>query len=189
MPRRNKLRYTGPLLILAAVLILVLPVSTSAQDVAVAQATANVLASLAVTAVQDLDFGDILQGVMASVPRTDAANAGIFQIDGEATNNREVDLYMQLPEYIWNSTPGSEDRLVIYFKDDDVTIDTTLGTPDVPGAGALVGEDPHNLPNVGIGGNDGLIRLYLGGYVYPTVDQAAGAYTGDITLTAAYTGN
>ena len=162
---------------------------SSAQDVTTGQAVATVLAILAVSSAQDLDFGNILQGVTATVARTDAANAGIFQISGEGTNNSEVSMYLQLPDYLWNSTPGSQDRLTIYFKDTDCTIDTTNGTPDVPGAGALIGEDPHNLPDTGIGGNDNVIRLYLGGAVYPAVDQRAGAYSADIILTAAYTGD
>ncbi len=162
---------------------------SSAQDVTTGQAVANVLAILAVASVQDLDFGNILQGVTATVARTDAANSGIFQISGEGTANSEVSMYMQLPDYLWNGTPGSQDRLTIYFKDTDCTIDTTNGTPDVPGLGALVGEDPHNIPDTGIGGADNVIRIYLGGAVYPAVDQRAGAYLADIILTAAYTGD
>ncbi|MCP4633904.1 MAG: hypothetical protein GY855_13340 [candidate division Zixibacteria bacterium] len=162
---------------------------SSAQDVTTGQAVANVLAILSVTAVQDLDFGSILQGVTSTVVRTDAVNSGIFQVSGEGTGNSEVSMYMQLPDYLWNGTPGSQDRLTIYFKDTDCTIDTTNGTPDVPGAGALIGEDPHNIPDTGIGGNDNVVRIYMGGAVYPAVDQRAGAYSADIILTAAYTGD
>lgn len=162
---------------------------SNAQDVTTGQAVATVMAILAVSSVQDLDFGNILQGVTSTVARTDAVNAGIFQIFGEGTANSEVSMYMQLPDYLWNATPGSQDRLTIYFKDTDCTIDTTSGTPAAPGGGALVGEDPHNLPDTGIGGNDNVVRIYLGGAVYPAVDQRAGAYAADIILTAAYTGD
>lgn len=162
---------------------------SSAQDVTTGQAVATVLAILAVSSTQDLDFGNILQGVTSVVAPTSAANAGIFQVSGEGTGNSEVSIYMQLPDYLWNGTPGSQDRLTIYFKNTDCTIDTTNGTPDTPGAGALVGEDPHNIPDTGIGGNDNVVRLYLGGAVYPAVDQRAGAYSADIILTAAYTGD
>ncbi len=173
---------------LAIMFVFIFSIS-SAQDVTTGQAVANVLAILAVSSVQDLDFGNILQGVTATVARTDAANSGIFQISGEGIANSEVSMYMQLPAYLWNSIPGSQDRLTIYFKNTDCTIDSTNGTPDVPGAGALVGEDPHNIPDTGIGGAANLIRIYLGGAVYPTVDQRAGAYSADIILTAAYTGD
>lgn len=182
-------RLIGIVVTLVMVAVVAGPASVLAQDVAVGQATATVLAVLTVTAPQDLNFGNVLQGVPTSVPRTDAANAGIFQIAGEGSVNQEVSMHMQLPDYLWNSTAGDQDRMVIAFSNTDCTIDTTAGTPDTPGAGALVGEDPQNLPDTGIGGTDGVIRIYLGGTVHPTPDQRAGAYTADIVLTAAYTGD
>jgi hypothetical protein len=177
------------IILLATLAVIFLCPGIFAQDVAVGQALANVLASLQVTAVQDLNFGNVLQGVTAAVPRTDALNAGIFQIVGEGSANQEVSMFLQLPSYLWNSAPGSQDRLVIYFQNTDCTIDTTNGTPDTPGAGALIGENPHSLPDTGIGGADGVIRIYLGGAVYPAVDQHSGSYAADIVLTAAYTGD
>jgi hypothetical protein len=172
-----------------AMLFLLAPQSGYTQEVAVGQAVATVLAALTVTAVQNLDFGGVLQGVTTTVTPTSAAQSGIFQIAGEAVNNREVSMHLQLPEYLWNGAVGSQDRMVIYFQNTDATIDTTNGTPDAPGGGALVGENPHNLPDTGIGGNDGVIRIYLGGSVYPTVDQRSGPYAADIVLTSAYTGD
>ena len=182
-------RFLLRIVLLTFAIVVVSCAGIFAQDVAVGQALANVLASLQVTSVQDLDFGNVLQGVTATVPRTDAANAGIFQIAGEGSANQEVSMFLQLPSYLWNSAAGSQDRLVIYFQNTDCTIDTTNGTPDAPGGGALIGENPHSLPDTGIGGNDGVIRIYLGGSVYPAVDQRAGAYAADIVLTAAYTGD
>ena len=164
-------------------------VSVNAQDVSTGQATATVLAVLAVTAPQDLDFGNVLQGVVTTVARTDGTNAGIFQIAGEGVSNQEVSMHMQLPDYLWNSGAGVQDRLVIAFSNTDCTIDTTAGTPDAVGGGALVGEDPQNLPDIGIGGAANVIRIYLGGTVHPAPDQRAGSYTADIILTAAYTGD
>ncbi len=175
--------------VLAVIVVVTAPSLIMAQEVAVGQATANVLAVLVVTAPQDLDFGDILQGVETSVARTAAADAGIFQITGEGTGNREVSMNLQLPEYLWNGGAGVQDRLVISFSATDATVDTTAGTPDVPGAGALVGINPNILPDTGIGGAAGVIRIYLGGTVFPSVDQRAGAYAADIILTAAYTGD
>lgn len=182
-------KFSGFSLLLVFLLISVSPTHLLAQDVAVGQALATVLASLSVSAVQDLDFGNILQGVTETVTRTDGVRAGIFQIVGESVTNSEVSMHFQLPDYLWNSTPASQDRLVIYFQNTHCTIDTTNGTPLAPGGGALVGENPHSLPDTGIGGTDGVIRIYLGGSVYPSVDQRAGAYSADIILTAAYTGD
>jgi hypothetical protein len=161
----------------------------NAQEVAVGQATATVLAVLVVTAPQDLDFGNILQGVTATVDRTSAVNAGIFQIVGEGSSNQEVSMNLQLPDYLWSGAVGDQDRLVIAFSATDATIDTTNGTPDAVGGGAIVGTNPHNLPDTGIGGTDSMIRIYLGGTVNPSVDQRVGSYAADIVLTAAYTGD
>ena len=164
-------------------------INVNAQDVSTGQATATVLAVLAVTAPTDLDFGNVLQGVVTTIARTHATQSGIFQIAGEGTNNQEVSMHMQLPDYLWNSGAGDQDRLVVAFSATDCTIDTTAGTPATPGGGAQVGEDPQNLPDTGMGGNDSVIRIYLGGTVHPTPDQRAGSYTADIILTAAYTGD
>jgi len=177
------------MMIVAVIMIMYGPSAVQAQEVAVGQATANVLAVLTVTAPQNLDFGDILQGVEAIVARTDDASAAIFQIAGEGSANQEVSMNLQLPEYLWNSSAGDQDRMVISFSSTDATIDTTAGTPGTPGGGAQVGINPNSIPDTGIGGNDGVIRIYLGGRVHPAVDQRAGAYSADIILTAAYTGD
>ncbi len=174
---------------LAALGFLLLAVNISAQEVSTGQATANVLAVLVVTAPQDLDFGDILQGVVNTVGPNDDAQSGIFQIAGEGTGNREVSMNLQLPEYLWNGGAGVQDRLPIAFASTDATIDTTAGSPATPGLGALANQDPNNLPDTGIGGAANVVRIYLGGTVHPSVDQRAGAYAADIILTAAYTGD
>ncbi len=164
--------------------------TVNAQDVSTGQATATVLAVLAVTAPQDLDFGNVLQGVVTTIARTNATNAGIFQIAGEGTVNQEVSMHMQLPDFLWNAGAGVQDRLVVAFSATDCTIDTTAaGTPAAVGLGAIVGEDPQNIPDTGVGGTDDIIQIYLGGTVHPAPDQRAGSYTADIILTAAYTGD
>ncbi len=173
----------------ATAVLILLTGFASAQEVSTGQATATVLAVLVVTAPQDLDFGNVLQGVEATVLRTDAVNAGIFQITGEGSANQEVSMNLQLPDYLWCGTAGNQDRLVVAFSATDATIDTTAGTPDTPGLGALVGINPHSLPDTGVGGGANLVRIYLGGTVLPSVDQRVGAYLADVVLTAAYTGD
>jgi hypothetical protein len=161
--------------------------STSAQDVAVGSATATVQAVLQVTADQALNFGVVYQGVPKTVTPTDDANSGIFTVTGEGGS--QVALYLELPEYI--STATGDDRMNIAFASTDATIGYTVaGTPSAPGAGATVGENPHNLTTytLGAAAPDNVAKVYLGGEVMPSVDQAAGAYTADLILTAAYTG-
>lgn len=162
------------------------PALLQAQDVAVGQATANVLAVLTVTATHALAFGDVMQGVPHVASKTVIADAGVFQITGEG--GQEVAMYMQLPDYLWNST--NTDRLVIAFSSTDADIDTTtVGTPAAHGGGAIVGVDPHNIPETPLGNADNILKIYLGGTVHPTVDQRASAYSADIILTVSYTGN
>jgi hypothetical protein len=157
-----------------------------AQDVATGSATANVLAVLQVTSTHDLAFGDVLQGVPHTADKATVADAGVFQITGEG--GREIAMYMQLPDYLWNST--NTDRLVISFSATDADIDTTAaGTPAAHGGGAIANLDPHHLPETVIGNADNILQIFMGGTVYPTVDQRAAAYSADIILTVSYTGN
>ncbi len=161
-------------------------ISVNAQDVGTGVATANVLAALAVSSTHDLDFGDVLQGVPTTADKTTVANAGVFQVTGEG--DREISMYMELPDYLWNST--NQDRLAISFSSTDADIDTTAaGTPAAHGGGAIVDQNPHNLPDTDIGGADNILQIFMGGTVYPTVDQRADTYTGDIILTVSYTGD
>ena len=173
------------LVVVALAVMLVAPATTQAQDVATGSATATVQAILAVTATKALVFGTVFQGVAKSVAN-DVADAGIFTIIGEADAN--VAIYMQLPDFI--STATGDDRMVISFSTTDATADSTAaGDPTDAGILGWLDVDPHNFPAAtAIGGTGPGTSVYLGGTVTPSVDQAAGAYTGDIILTVAYTG-
>ena len=178
--------------ILGAIVVMVLclgPISGFAQDVANGQATANVLTVLSVTSTNDLQFGDVLQGVAKAADKTVIAEAGVFNITG--AGGSEVSLYMQLPDYI--ALADGSDRMVISFSATDADIDfTDAATPAAHTAGALTDLNPHNLAAQTINAAaapDNNIKIFLGGSVFPTVDQTAGAYAGDIILTVAYTGN
>jgi hypothetical protein len=167
--------------------LLIGPSIICAQDVGTGVATATVLATLSVTATHDLAFGNVLQGVQKSADKTVIADAGVFQVDG--AGGSEISMYLQLPPYLWNNTGGSEDRLICAFSTTNADLDTTAaGTPAAHGAGALVDQNPHGLPDTEIGATDNVLQIFLGGTVYPAVDQRAGAYTADIILTVAYTG-
>ena len=175
--------------LVAVVMLLAAPGTVMAQDVATGSATATVLTMLTVTATQALAFGDVMQGVRKSVANNidlaGGVGSGIFSIAGAAT--KEISAYMQLPDYLWNST--NEDRLVIAFSTTDAVIDTLPGTPGAPGLGNSGDVDPHNLPEFELSGAAGTAAIYLGGTVWPTVDQRNDAYSADIVLTVAYTGN
>lgn len=163
------------------------PMTAHGQEVGAGIATATVLSALSVIATHDLDFGNVLQGVQKTADKTVVAEAGVFQVNG--AGGFEISMYLQLPPYLWNSTVDGEDRLICAFSDTEADIDTTAaGTPAVHGAGAIVDQNPHDLPDTVIGAADNILQIYLGGTVYPTVDQRAGSYVADILLTVAYTG-
>jgi hypothetical protein len=167
-------------LLLVAMLI---PFAVSAQEVAVGQATATVQAVLAVTSVQDLNFGNVLQGVPSSADIDVVAEAADFSVTG--SGGAEVALYLQLPEYLWNST--NTDRMIIAFSSTDCEIDANIGTAATKVAPVVA--DPYNLPATALHATNNILHVYLAGSVYPAVDQAVGSYSADIILTAAYTGN
>jgi len=182
----RELRFLGVVLVVAALL---LPTASSAQDVAVGQATATVLAVLSVTADAPLAFGAVYQGVRKSIPK-DNASAGIFSITGQVDAN--VAIYMQLPDYLTTdaASGNGDDRMVIAFTTSDANIDTTgAGAPAgfVAGDG-WVDQDPRNITSATTIGSGGT-NIYLGGTVWPSVDQKAGDYEADIVVTVAYTGS
>lgn len=169
---------------LAAVLA-VTPVVNS-QDVATGSATATVLTALAVTSTAALVFGNVFQGVAATIGNGNAA-AGVYTITGNAS--AILSIYMALPEFV--ALADGSDKMTISFSATDASVDTLGG--GVPtamvAASGFQNIDPHNFPAAAVIGAGGTTNIYLGGKIYPTVDQAAGAYTGDIVLTVAYTGS
>ena len=166
-----------------ALAVWLIPFAASAQEVAVGQATATVQAVLAVTSVQDLNFGNVLQGVPSSADIDVVAEAADFSVTG--SGGAEVALYLQLPEYLWNST--NTDRMQISFSSTDCEIDANIGTAATKVAPVVA--DPFSLPATALHATNNILHVYLAGSVFPAVDQAVGAYTADIVLTAAYTGN
>lgn len=136
-------------------------------------ANANVIAQLNVTAGNALGFGDVSPGVSKSVAISDAT-AGTFSVTGGG--GASVSLGFTLPT---NLTSGAN-NLPIAFSTTDANWEdgiSSLGTNVFdPNAGVSVGALPA----------DGDMTVFIGGTVNPTNGQAAGTYTGTITLTATY---
>ena len=176
-------KVSASLAVLAALTMMTAP-TTQAQDVTTGSATATVLAVLSVTATQALQFGNVYQGVAKTQDETSAALSGIFTITGATAAN--ISCYLQLPDYMALST--GVDRMTIAFSATDATFSVlAAGTPAAPGLGATLNTNPHNLTGTAIG--DGTSKIFLGGKVIPSVNQAAGAYSADIVLTVSYTGS
>lgn len=161
--------------------------SLYSQDVANGLAIANVLASLSVIATQPLDFGNVFQGVAKIQDETSDANSGIFTIAGAASAG--ISVYVQLPDYL--ALADGSDRMLVAFGNQDATFSfldaAAPSTPSAPGAGALLDQNPRALIGTTVGAG-GTSQIFLGGRVIPSVNQAAGAYSGDIVCTVAYTG-
>ncbi len=170
--------------VLAAVLAV--PSAVNSQDVATGSATATVLTALAVSSSAALVFGNIYQGVATTIANSNAA-AGIYAITGQGSAG--IAIYMALPEYV--ALADGSDRMTIAFSTTDASVDSLGGadpTAMVGGAG-WQNTNPHSFPSATVIGSGGTTNIYLGGKVIPTIDQTAGAYTGDIVLTVAYNGN
>lgn len=175
-------------ILLALLVVSLLATTASSQDVANGLAIANVLATLTVTATQSLDFQNVFQGVAKTQDETSDALSGIFTIAGEPSAGLSV--YLTLPDYL--ALASGADRMTISFSGTDCTFSVldaaAPSTPSAPGAGALLDQNPRNLlgTTVGVGG---VSQIFLGGRVTPSINQSAGAYSGDILCTVAYTGS
>jgi hypothetical protein len=157
----------------------------SAQDVAVGQATATVQTILSISATASLAFGTVYQGIPKTIAKN-TASSGAFAISGQALSG--ISIFMQLPEYMATST--GDDRMPTAFSTTDATVDSTgNANPATPGAGGWPNVNPRNLPTTTVLGGGGSTYIFLGGKVLPSPNQKAGAYTGDIIVTVAYTGS
>lgn len=173
-------------LFLVVALVALVAAPATAQDVATGSATATVLTALAVSSVAALAFGNVYQGVTETIANSNAS-AGIYAITGQGSAG--IAIYMALPDFV--ALSDGSDRMTIAFSSTDASVDS-LGGADPTGMVAGAGwqnTDPHNFPSATLIGSGGTTNIYLGGKVLPTVDQTAGAYTGDVVLTVAYNGS
>lgn len=161
---------------LACILVLVGFTSKSFAQNATVQAEGTVLQPLSVTAT-NLSFGaEIFPGIDEVVARTDAA-ASQFDITGETS--KEITATFTLPTEL----TFDANTLPITFSATDgghATASTEQGT--------ATAFDPSGALTTTLSAA-GELFLWLGGTAEPAADQAAGAYSGDITLETVYTSN
>lgn len=141
------------------------------------QATAQVLAALQVTNPVDLDFGLVVQGVAKSVnPAAPASGttSGKFTISGQGSQNVSI-TFTTLPA---NLTSGANTMPVTFTGIHNTTNTPTGGSSFTPSTGVA-------STGLSAGGN---LFVFLGGTVTPSGVQAAGAYTGTLTMQVAYVG-
>ncbi len=148
-------------------------------------ATATVLTALAVTATQDLSFGNVFAGVPQGVGYNDNDSSAIFTITGQASSG--ITLQLLLPAYL--ALSDGSDRMPIIFGADDAAVDTTTVTPStVAASNGWIDQNPYNLPVAAVIGSGGTTKVYLGGKVTPSVSQKSGTYNADIVLSVSYNG-
>lgn len=164
------------LIAVLAVAALALPANLAAQNnQGIITASANVQAPLNVSVDQGLSFGTVLPGVNKTVAPGDAA-AGRLQVAGAGIFQVSLD-FGTLPTDL---SDGGSNTMPIVFGAGSAghgTSSGSVGTTFDPATGANA-----NL-------SAGTLWVFLGGQVQPAVDQAAGSYNADITVTVDYTGS
>jgi hypothetical protein len=133
--------------------------------------TANVLQAMTVTGARPLDFGNVFPGVARSVGVA-AGTSGRFDLTGQSSAN--VNVSFTLPT---NLTSGGNNLPINawtgYLNTTNATTGGAAFTPSVSATPTAFGAT-------------GNLFVFIGGTVTPAANQAAGNYTGTVTLTAAY---
>jgi len=156
----------------ALVVALALGISATAAQ---AQGRSTRGRPLSVFGRQTLNFGTIFPGIPTTISRTDALNAGEFEVRGQKDTQVQIDL--TLPPAL---TFGAQ-SLPLQFGPGDGGY-----SPSGTIAAATV-FDPRVQLVTTLSAN-GRLYLYLGGTVLPGPQQRSGAYAATIVLTVAYTG-
>lgn len=177
----NKLRH-----LTAGIMVLVIVLMSDGaigQRAAVGGVEATVQTGISITSSNNLDFGNVWQGVARSIA-VSSSNAAVFQIVGQSQAG--VELSLILPEYMSRTAGG--DRMAVMFSSSDASIDTTAShDPTDAGISGWLGVNPYNLPSGALIGDSGT-DLYIGGKVAPSINQMSGDYEGTIVLTVSYNG-
>lgn len=163
-----------------ACLPLVLPAAVAAQGSASIQAVANVTTiALSAGFMQELDFGIVVAGTPTTIdPRSGLA--GTFVIHG--TRNAEIQITLTLPAALAlgpSSMPIAFGATAGCHRNRNQLNNCTYFDPAVPLVVRIRNQNPP----------DNHYWVWVGGTVTPALAQPGGTYSGNITLTAAYTGN
>jgi len=163
---------------LALVLSLGTAATLQAQTASI-NATARVLSPAVVSGVEDLRFGDVIDGTQKTIPATNS-NSGRFTIQG--ATNANVDISFTLPATL--AGPGGSTLAVDNWTGEH-------GNNAARGAGAAF--TPLNggtSLNTDLGATSGdVYNVYVGARVTSAGGENPGAYTGQIDMTVSYTGN
>jgi hypothetical protein len=165
---------TASKLSLAVVTLLALGATTVQAQSASIQATATVNTPLTVTGTAPLAFGTVFPGLAKVVAPADA-NSGRFTVLGQT--NAEVSLtFPSLPTNL--TGPGS--LPIGSYTGEHNNTNAAGGTAFTPSAASTLAV---------LDATTGNRYIFIGATVTPGVAQAAGAYSGTITMNVVYTGN
>jgi hypothetical protein len=159
-------------LALSAVALSVVALPGHAQNNASASVTATVQQPITVTKNNDLSFGSVFPGVNKAIAVTDGG-AAKFTVAGQA--NTPVNLTFTLPATIANG--GNNLTINSWTGQYNILDAPTGGTTFTPSTSATTA----TLSLVG-----GALYVYVGATAAPTASQAAGSYSGSMTMTVVY---
>jgi hypothetical protein len=145
--------------------------SARAQNNASATVTATVQQPITVTKNNDLSFGNVFPGIDKPIAVT-AGGAAKFTVAGQAST--PVNLTFTIPATITSS--GNNLTLANWtghFATTDVTSGGTSFTPSPSATSATLS-------------GSGALFVYVGATAQPTSTQAAGSYSGSMTMTVVY---
>ncbi len=160
--------------------LLIMAGGVVAQESATIQATANVSTSLAINGTQNLRFGVVTPGVNKAVNKTTAGESGEWSITG--TPGAEISITFTLPDSLQHTTNPTWMNLA--FSATDVSYSD--GTGSQVGPTGVLNPNAGNAERIGAGG---IMTIWIGGTVFPSVAQGGGPYSSDVMLTIAYTGS
>lgn len=156
----------------SAVAVALLSLATSAQaQSANITALATVYTPIAVTGARNLDFGTVFPGVAKSVGVA-AATSGRFDLTGQ--NSANVNLTFALPT---NLASGANTLPIGTWTGCHNTTNATTGCATFA---------PSATATASALSATGSLFVWVGGTVNPAAAQAAGNYTGTVSMTVSY---
>jgi hypothetical protein len=169
------MKTTSKLSLVLAVLTTAAVLPTNAHAQATINATATVQVALGIAGTRPLDFGAAFPGTTRTIQTSDATNSGLFTLTG--ANNAEVNFQLSTPAALTFGT----NNLVPTFNAAWSLVNT--GASQTVFATSVTTQQTQRIDAA-----SGKLYVFVGGSVSPT-NQPNGAYTGTLTLNAAYTGN
>lgn len=151
------------------------------------QIQATVLTALTVTVDENLNFGDVIQGlaqyveVDGTTTYPSSGGQSPAKIDIIGAPNREVSVVFSNHSII--TDPVSNQTMSVTYIAGDAEFVTGTGLP--AGGGTW---NPTTGTEMGDLSGLGLATVYLGGTIAPSASQASGNYSATATVTVTYTG-